>query len=169
MLEEVKTLQQMVSMNEFIIQLAEEANELAMVAIDLKNTFKVPDSNYYNILEDDLIEEIADVKLCIDIIGYNDIDKSERFDLPNYLRYELLDLLAYHCCGLSKTAIKLRRTLIGKANPTPVSKEEAERKLIDAIYVVKLCVDALGSYWDSDEVSRIYKEKAIRCINRMTK
>ena len=160
MIKEVTTIREIASRTEQMIQLAEEANELAIEALRLKKESKYS----VQLLDADFIEEIADVKICIDIIGdYKDIIT---YDI-NLSRNEIFELLATHCCKLAKAVIKLRRTLVKEASPTPVTLEEAEATLIQSICDVKSCIDAIGEYWDSDEVNRIYKEKANRFLKRM--
>ena len=159
MIEQIKTIREL-SRTEQILQLAEEANELAIESIKLrrKMMFRViyPDAAF--------IEEIADVKICIDIIGdYADNIKPYQI---NHSRNQILELLEKYCCELSKAAIKYRRTLVANSSPTLISEIEAEEKLLLEITKVKSCIDALGDYWDSDEVNRIYVDKANRCIDR---
>lgn len=167
MIEEVKVIRRMVSREEFIIQLAEEANELAIAALDLKKV-SMFEGSIHKRFESSFIEEIADVKLCIDIIG-DYLDDINANTIINFrLKDILLEELAQKCCELSKAAIKLRRTIVKNGSPTPVTEREAELKLIEEIINVKSHIDAIGNYWDSNEVNRIYKEKAVRCINRMS-
>ena len=113
-------------------------------------------------------EEIADVKLCIDTIG--DYIERIRYTEPiDCNGYGLTDTLVRNCNELSKAAIKLRRTMIPNVNPTPVSKNEAETNLMNAITNIKLCIDAIGKFWDNNITQRIYNEKATRWINRINK
>lgn len=167
MIEEVKVIRHMVSREEFIIQLAEEASELAIAAIELKKV-SIFEGSIHKRFESNFIEEIADVKLCIDIIGdyLNNINANTIINFRS--KDILLEDLAQKCSELSKAAIKLRRTIVKTGSPTPVSKREAELKLIEEIINIKSYIDAIGNYWDSSEVERIYKEKAVRCINRMS-
>ena len=166
MIKEIETIREISSRNEHIIQLAEEANELAIAAFEFSNSCKFDDGSYDE-AEANLIEEIADVKLCIDIIGdYNNNIIAYESSIPTE---QLLEILMVSCCMLSKSAIKYRRTLVKDTNPTPVTEEEAESKLIEMITNIKSCINSIGNYWDSEVVNDIYKEKAIRCINRFSK
>lgn len=162
MIKEVTTIREIASRTEQMIQLAEEANELAIEALKLKKETKY--STQIN-NDADFIEEIADVKICIDIIG-DYANNIVTYNI-NISRNELFELLATHCCKLAKAVIKLRRTLVKEASPTPVTLEEAEAALIQSICDIKSCIDAIGYYWDSDDVNRIYKEKANRFLKRM--
>jgi NTP pyrophosphatase (non-canonical NTP hydrolase) len=56
---------------------------------------------------------------------------------------ELLAQLAEECCELAHAALKLRRVYNGK-NPTPVTKEEADAKVIEEFADVLLCVNMTG-------------------------
>lgn len=164
--EKIATIRELSSRPEMILQLAEEANELCMAALELKKVMVFRDSGS-NILKENFIEEIADVKLSIDIIG-NYLDNIEAFEMRGS-KYELLENLSKYCCELSKTAIKLRRIIVPTASPTPVTENEAEQKMIKLITRIKSCINSVGNYWDSDEVNNIYEAKANRCIERMKK
>ena len=162
MIEQVKTIRELMSRTELILQLAEEANELAMAAYKQKEPKLLQfhtNENFY--------EEIADVKLCIDCIGdYMNTIKPSIIKWP--VCDELYDILIMNCCELSKACIKYRRTLIPGANPTPVTEDEAELKLIDTITNVKSCIDSIDYYlWNSEIVNRKYVFKANRTINRV--
>lgn len=157
MTEQIKKIREFMSKDEALIQLAEEANELAIESFKINNKAKY--AEYIDrFITNDFLEEIADVKLCIDIVG--------DYNCTNTRNYKLFKKLVKYCCELSKAAIKLRRTLVN-TSPTPVSKEEAEEKFIEAIINVKSCINAMGDYWDCKTVNDIYFEKANRCINRM--
>lgn len=161
MTEEIKTIRKISSRTENMLQLAEEANELAIASIRLCNSSNKNPENDKN-----FIEEIADVRVCIDTIGdYTDNIKSFKLHQP---LYELLQMLIKQCCELSKAAIKLRRTIEPNAMPTPISESEAEFILINEITNVKSLIDSIGDYWDCDAVRTIYKKKAIRSINRLS-
>lgn len=161
MIKEIETIRKMSSRTENMLQLAEEANELAVASIRLCNSSNKNPENNAN-----FIEEIADVRVCIDVIGdYANNIKSFKLDQP---LYELLQMLIKHCCQLSKAAIKLRRTIEPNAMPTPISESEAEFILTSEITNVKSLIDSIGNYWDCDAVKTIYKEKAIRSINRLS-
>lgn len=164
--EKVLIIRELSSRPEMLLQLAEEANELAIAAIELKKKMVFRNTDYGK-YKDNFIEEIADVKLSIDIVG-DYLNNIETIKLKGS-KYEITERLAKYCCKLSKAVIKFRRATTVGASPTPVTKEEAEQKMIEAITAIKSCIDSVGNYWDSDEVNNIYEAKANRCIERMKK
>ena len=166
MTEEIKTIRELLPKDEVLLQLAEEANELAEAAFERKKRMKL--SVTYDNRNLNFIEEIADVKLCAEV--FSDDFKSIKFTTEvSYSGFELTDILILNCNRLAKAAIKLRRVLNPNASPTPVTQEEAERNLAEAIVNVKSCIDAIGNYWDKNIVKGICKDKANRWIKRMSK
>jgi NTP pyrophosphatase (non-canonical NTP hydrolase) len=163
--EKVLLIRELSSRPEMLLQLVEEANELAIAAIELKKKMVFRNSDYGK-YKDNFIEEIADVKLSIDIVGdYLNNVKSTKLKGS---KFEITERLSKYCCKLAKAVIKLRRATTKGASPTPITKEEAEENLIKCIAAIKSCIDSIGDYWDCDEVNTIYEEKADRCINRYT-
>lgn len=81
---------------------------------------------------------------------------------------ELLAQLAEECAELGKAALKLRRCYSGK-NPTPVSKEDAYKNLLEELADVTLCVEVLGlnSVPNLYEVGRIWESKTQRWAQRL--
>ena len=158
---EIKKIRLLMSRTEALIQLAEEASELAIASLNVNR--KVPFAEWmYDVIDDEFLEEIADVKLCIDIAGdFN----AETFDIYIH-ELEIFEVLAKYCCELSKAAIKLRRTIQAEVNPTPVKYKDARADLVKKISNVKSCINCIGDYWDCDIVNNIYKTKALRCIDR---
>ena len=109
MTEQIKTIRGLMSKDEALIQLAEEANELALESLKLNDKMRYID--YINkFITDDFLEEVADVKLCIDIVG-------DYADYTNAKSFKLFKKLAKYCCKLSKAAIKLRRTIVNISPP----------------------------------------------------
>ena len=162
--EKVLLIRELSSRPEMLLQLVEEANELAVAAIELKKKMVFRNTDYGK-YKDNFIEEIADVKLSVDIVGdYLNNIKTIKFKGS---KYEVTERLAKYCCKLAKAVIKLRRATTEGASPTPVTKEEAEEKIIEALTIIKSCIDHVGDYWDCDKVNNIYEEKADRCIERM--
>ncbi len=152
---------------EMIAQLAEEANELAIATMEIKDNIIYKNNDEFIEKRNNFLEEVADVKVTIDIIG----DYNEKIN-PSFveLRHkDACDMLAKSCCELAKACIKYRRTLVPNASPTPVTETEAEYRLIEAITKVRLYINSLGNYWDYEKVNKIYKEKVDRCIDRMSK
>lgn len=81
---------------------------------------------------------------------------------------ELLCQLAEEAAELAQAALKLRRTLSDK-NPTPVKQCEAEKKLLEEIADVKLCLHVCGfeNVREKIEVNRIITAKAARWRERL--
>lgn len=160
MIEEITLIRKLTKRGENLIQLAEEATELGEVCL------KIIDSNVdtFNITNADFYEELADVRLCIDLIDDYVIDTFE-VHAPNK---DILKHIVKLCFRLSKAAIKCRRATTEGASPTPVTAEEAEQNLFKAIVSLKSFIDVLGyDYWNSATVDHIYKEKAVRYLGRV--
>lgn len=94
-------------------------------------------------------------------------------DAIEYVREKLskeeqLAQLAEECAELGKAALKLRRVYDGK-NPTPVTRPEAFKNLVEEIADVTLCMEVLGM--DTAEVlyncAKIRLEKAARWKKRI--
>jgi len=81
---------------------------------------------------------------------------------------ELLAQLAEECAELSKAALKLRRSLDG-TNPTPMSREEAKKNLIEEIADVFICIDtvAIAEEIDIKSVFEISEVKMARWMERL--
>ena len=81
---------------------------------------------------------------------------------------ELLTQLAEEAAELSQAALKYRRTL-SNANPTPVTRRQAEDKLLEEIADVKLCLHVAGfeKVRDKIQVNRIISSKAERWLHRL--
>ena len=81
---------------------------------------------------------------------------------------ELLTQLAEEASELAQAALKYRRTL-SNANPTPVTRREAEDKLLEEIADVKLCLHVAGfeKVRDKIQVNRIISSKAERWLHSL--
>ena len=81
---------------------------------------------------------------------------------------EVLAQLAEEASELAQAALKLRRTM-SKANPTPVTRHEAEEKLLEEIADVKLCLHVGGfeRVRDKIQVNRTISYKADRWLKRL--
>ena len=79
---------------------------------------------------------------------------------------ELLTQLAEESAELSQAALKLRRALTG-INPTPVTVDEARKRLVeeaaDVYNVLGLLLDAA----DNAEIYSIIRRKKARWLNRL--
>lgn len=82
---------------------------------------------------------------------------------------ERLTQLAEEAAELAQAALKLRRTMINES-PTPVTRHEAEEKLLEEIADVKLCLHVCGyeNVRDKIKVNRIISQKAERWLQRLT-
>lgn len=76
----------------------------------------------------------------------------------------MYELLAEECTELAKASLKMAR-IIRKENPTPVTRKEAEKSIIEEYADVKLCAVELGIRLDY----RIILRKADRWRHRLRK
>lgn len=60
---------------------------------------------------------------------------------------ELLCQLAEEAAELGKAAMKLRRARTGD-NPTPVTREQVERNLVEEVFDLEMVLTAIGFYED---------------------
>lgn len=81
---------------------------------------------------------------------------------------ELLAQLAEECNELAQAALKLRRAIDG-TNPTPVTQEDARKKLVEEIADVFNCIDFIAEIekLDINETFRIIKDKRERWEKRL--
>lgn len=91
------------------------------------------------------------------------IDIKERLDEP-----ELLAQLAEEATELSHAALKLRRAIVGE-NPTPVTVEEARRKLVEEFADVWLSLEMVLTLEDVSEGIEVMNSKIIRWAERLEK
>lgn len=77
--------------------------------------------------------------------------------------------LAEEAAELAQAALKYRRTL-SNSNPTPVTRHEAEKILLEEIADVKLCLHVAGfeAVRHKIEVNRTITAKAERWLKRLT-
>lgn len=82
---------------------------------------------------------------------------------------EIMTQLAEEASELSQAALKYRRTL-SNSNPTPVTRREAETKLLEEIADVKLCLHVAGfeAVRHKISVNRTISAKAERWLKRLT-
>ena len=81
---------------------------------------------------------------------------------------EVLAQLAEEASELAQAALKMRRTL-SAANPTPLTRHEAEEKLLEEIADVKLCLHVAGfeAVRHKIQVNRTITAKAERWLKRL--
>ena len=82
---------------------------------------------------------------------------------------EVMTQLAEEVSELAQAALKYRRTL-SNANPTPVTRHEAENILLEEIADVKLCLHVAGleAVRHKIQVNRTITAKAERWLKRLT-
>lgn len=81
---------------------------------------------------------------------------------------EVMTQLAEEASELAQAALKFRRTL-SNSNPTPVTRREAEKKLLEEIADVKLCLHVAGfeAVRHKISVNRTITAKADRWLKRL--
>lgn len=81
---------------------------------------------------------------------------------------EIMTQLAEEAAELSQAALKYRRTL-SNSNPTPVTRHEAEKILLEEIADVKLCLHVAGfeAVRHKIQVNRTITAKAERWLKRL--
>lgn len=79
---------------------------------------------------------------------------------------ELLAMLAEEAAELAQAALKLRRVLDGK-NPTPISYEDAKKRLIEEAADMELCMRTVHALDDRRAIEIIKAEKYMRWLERM--
>lgn len=81
---------------------------------------------------------------------------------------EIMTQLAEEAAELSQAALKYRRTL-SNSNPTPITRHEAEKILLDEIADVKLCLHVSGfeAVRHKIQVNRTITAKAERWLKRL--
>lgn len=94
----------------------------------------------------------------------------EEYTILDYLgEGEVLCQLAEEAAELGKAALKYRRACGHTDNPTPVTRKEAYRNLLEEIADVKVCLLALGleAGCAAIEVRRIAEQKMVRWHKRL--
>jgi NTP pyrophosphatase (non-canonical NTP hydrolase) len=82
---------------------------------------------------------------------------------------EKMAQLAEEASELAQAALKYRRTL-SNANPTPITRREAEEKLLEEIADVKLCLHVSGfeAVRHKIQVNRMITAKSQRWLQRLS-
>ena len=82
---------------------------------------------------------------------------------------EVMTQLAEEASELAQAALKYRRTL-SNANPTPITRREAEEKLLEEIADVKLCLHVSGfeTVRHKIQVNRMITAKSQRWLQRLS-
>lgn len=157
---------------EIFCQLAEEAAELAQAALEYRDTYSrfenatsaTREEAYHN-----LVEEIADVRLCLQMLGL-DCDSAE-VEIGAVSKAQTLCRLAKKASELSKAALKCRRAYGYSRNVTPVTKEAAHRILLETAEDVMSCLHLIGMDRGTaaDEARDIMDRKVERWHQRLFK
>ena len=73
--DDIRFIQEILPQEELLCQLAEECSELAKAALKLRRTYSNVNPTPVKRREamDSLVEEIADVKLCLLVAGFEDV------------------------------------------------------------------------------------------------
>lgn len=81
---------------------------------------------------------------------------------------EVMAQLAEECDELGHAALKMRRTIIPD-NPTPITEEEAYKRVMEEIADIALCIDVLGinNAIDRLKIEQIKRAKAERWAKRL--
>lgn len=83
-------------------------------------------------------------------------------------RRTLLEGLAEEAAELSQAALKMIRAKGSNGNPTPISAEEAEAKLLEEIADVRNCINVLGLPTGCGElINEITEAKMKRWVERL--
>ena len=82
---------------------------------------------------------------------------------------EVMTQLAEEASELAQAALKYRRTL-SNSNPTPITRREAEEKLLEEIADVKLCLHVSGfeAVRHKIQVNRTITAKSQRWLQRLS-
>ena len=82
---------------------------------------------------------------------------------------EVMTQLAEEASELAQAALKYRRTL-SNSNPTPITRREAEEKLLEEIADVKLCLHVSGfeAVRHKIQVNRMITAKSQRWLQRLS-
>lgn len=91
-----------------------------------------------------------------------------KMDIKNEVpECERLALLAEECTELAHAALKLRRVIEPKNNPTPVTEEEARKKLIEEVADVQCVLQQLLEIADWMQASDVIEFKMERWVSRL--
>ena len=180
LLSDINTVKCLLDEEELLLQLAEEAGELADAVIDYgHNRGSVADQmDVYDTYSEKVLEEMADIELVATTLLSQEeirdivvtINRPENND-PIVKQY-ITDLFIYKfsriCLDVVKNSMKLRRAKNGK-NPTPISAEEARTNLYRSIKAVMIFSRRMTAALDGRGVIiRTSNEKATRWVDRLT-
>ena len=162
---------------ELLCQLAEEAIELAKAAGEFEESyFDAYCLGCEKELQDEVIEEIADVELVLSILMRQDetealletLKKAEfsESDLKN--DRAVCGVISRDCLDLAKAALKLRRAMY-LTNPTTMTEAQARTVLqgyvCGSVPVMRAWCEKIGA---SNKVADIKIRKAQRWANRLS-
>lgn len=183
--DHLKIVEKMLSKGEILCQLSEEAVELADAITGYKH--RQDGRNYESILSSafmgdptewkGVLEEAADVSLVI--VGVLDMiyDENERKIHKNIMdtmevvvkslpEKEKIKSMQKLCHEIAKAALKLRRAM-GTENPTPVTEEDAKKKLLCHLSVIKVLFEEKFTDAEKYEMKNTREKKAERWSKRL--
>lgn len=85
----IKTIREHVDPAELLAQLAEEAAELTHAALKLRRTYSATNPTTVSTIEayKQLLEEVADVNVCLNVLGY--LDDADMLEIRRVTRAKL--------------------------------------------------------------------------------
>lgn len=183
--DNLKIVKKLLSKGEILCQLAEEAVELADAITEYKNRMDERSASFSlgNTLMNSpaewkgVLEEAADISLVIVVTLDMIYDENERKIHKSIM--DTMEVVAKALSGreilssmnklshdIAKAALKLRRAM-GAENPTPITEEDAKKKLLCHLSVFKVLFEEKFSENEKEDMERIKKEKAERWSMRL--
>lgn len=178
--DNLKIVEKLLSKGEVLCQLAEEAVELADAITGYK--YRQDGRHYERVLSSSfmgepaewkgVLEEAADVSLVIVAVLDMIYDEHERKIHKNIMdtmevvvkslpEKEKIKSMQKLCHEIAKAALKLRRAM-GTENPTPVTEEDAKKKLLCHLSVIKVLFEEKFTDGEKADMKRIRENKAER-------
>ncbi len=180
LLSDINTVKCLLDEEELLLQLAEEAGELADAVIDYgHNRGSVADQmDVDNTYSDKVLEEIADMELVVATLLppeeieeiFSIMNRQENNDpvIKLYIKQLFMVSFSRACLRVAKHSMKLRRAKNGK-NPTPIPAEKARTDLFESIKFAMVLSRRMTTALDGREkIVAISNEKAARWVDRLT-
>lgn len=183
--DNLKIVEKMLGKEEILCQMAEEAVELADALTEYKNKMdeRSPEFTLRNVLRNSpaewngVVEETADLSLVaivtLDMI-YDENDRKIHKSIMDTMEVvaktmsgrEILGSMNKLSHDIAKAALKLRRAM-NKENPTPITEEDAKKKLLCHLSIFKVLFEEKFSEKEKEDMERIKEEKAERWSKRL--
>ena len=183
--DNLKIVEKLLSKGEILCQLAEEAVELADAITGYKNRKDGRHFEYAlsNVIMGEpaewegVLEEAADVSLVVIAVLDTIYDENERKIHKNIMdtmevvikalpENERIKSMQKLCHEIAKAALKLRRAM-GTENPTPVTEEDAKKKLLCHLSVIKVLFEEKFTDGEKVDIKGIREKKAERWSKRL--